>query len=407
MLSNIQSQKAINIFYCYAHEDRKLRDELAKHLSSLRWQGLITDWHNFDISPGQERGKEITDHLDNADIILLLITPDFMASYDCYEVEMKRAIERHRAKTARVIPIHLRPVDWENAPFSGLRALPTGTKFVTEWNNRDSAYKDISEGIKKVVGEFLGYSQKSQPIQPVSKPSTGTNQSPFATRSSYTTPQVLVERRQSGQRPQPQSLSSNHFSQDAIDDPFSISSSPAVEEESDSWLHFRWFILVSAITTGIVFAIGLIFPMTTNLKLWLIPWVICLILGGVETTHFDQWYWFVGFVVLSPLTGSLYAVVHPEAKPHRPINMKQLIIMLLFLGYALLAVAFIINGTFNVALAQITAYIGATCILSAWLIRIIHHMRIKELGEANIIAFFFPAGLSKLDSQLNELDHNY
>jgi len=403
MLSNTRSQKAINIFYCYAHEDRKLRDELAKHLSGLRWQGLITDWHSFDISPGQEREKEIVDHLDNADIILLLITPDFMASYHCYEVEMKRAIERHRAKTARVIPIHLRPFDWENAPFSGLYALPIGTKSVTEWTNRDRAYKDISEGIKRVVGEFLGFShQKSQPIQSASKPSTGTSQSSFATQPDYTSPQILVERGQASQRSQPQSLSSNYFPQDTIDDPFSISSPPDVREQSESWLHLRWFILATAIATGIVFAIGLIFPTIINMKLWLIPWIICLILGGIETTHFDQWYWFVGFIVFSPLTGLLYAVVHPVEKPHRLVNLKQLIVMLLFLGYALLVVSLIIDGTHNTVLAEITAAIGVLCIISVWLIRAIRN---KVLGEANLIAFFFPIGLSKLDNQLNELDH--
>jgi TIR domain len=402
MLSNTQSQEAISIFYCYAYEDRKLRDELAKHLSNLRWQGLITEWHNFDISPGQEKGKEIAENLDRADIILLLISPDFMASYDCYEVEMKQAIARHRAKTARVIPIYLRPVDWENAPFIGLKVLPTGTKAVTEWHIRDRAYKDISEGIKRVVGEFLGFSLKS-PIQPASKPYTGTSQSSFTIRPGYASSQILGTPGQSSQRSQPQSLSSNTFLQDAIDDPFSISSSSAVRKGSESWLHLRWFILATAIATGIVFAVGLIFPVIIDLKLWLIPWVVCLILGSIETNHFDQWYWFVGFTVFSPLTGLFYAVVHPVEKPRQLINLKQLIIMLLLLGYAMLVIALIINGTRNITLAEITAIMGALSIISAWLIRFLHK---KHLGEADIIAFLFPAGLSTLDSQLNELDED-
>jgi hypothetical protein len=136
-------------------------------------------------------------------------------------------------------------------------------------------------------------------------------------------------------------------------------------------------------------------------KLWLIPWVICLILGSVETNHFDQWYWFVGFIVFGPFTGLFYAVVDPVEKPHRLINLKQLIVMLLLLGYALLFMALIINGTYNTTLAAITAIIGALCVFSAWLVRILNN---KTPGEMDFIAFFFPAGLSKLDSQLNELD---
>jgi len=128
----------------------------------LKWQGLITEWYDFDISPGQEWEDEIAAHLDTADIILLLITRNFMASYYCHEVEMKRAIERHKAREARVIPIHIRHVDWENAPFSRLQALPSNGKPVSDWRpDRDKAYTDICQGIKKVVNEFLGNPKSS------------------------------------------------------------------------------------------------------------------------------------------------------------------------------------------------------------------------------------------------------
>ncbi len=100
--------RKINIFYCYARKDKKKRDTLADHLSNLRWQGYITDWCDLEISPGAEWEEEIATHLESADIILLLITPSFMASYYCHEIEMKRAIERHKERTARVIPILLK-----------------------------------------------------------------------------------------------------------------------------------------------------------------------------------------------------------------------------------------------------------------------------------------------------------
>ena len=161
MLFKTKPRETISIFYCYARKDKRLRDTLADHLSNLKWQGLITEWYDYDISPGQEWEDEIAAHLDTADIILLLITRNFMASYYCHEVEMKRAIERHKAKEARVIPIHLSHVDWENAPFSKLQALPTGAKPVRAWSDKDKAYKDICQGIKKVVNEFLGYPKGS------------------------------------------------------------------------------------------------------------------------------------------------------------------------------------------------------------------------------------------------------
>jgi hypothetical protein len=81
MLFNTKPTKTINIFYCYARKDRKARNTLADHLSNLRWQGYITEWHDLDISPGAEWEDEIATHLENADIILLLITHNFMASY--------------------------------------------------------------------------------------------------------------------------------------------------------------------------------------------------------------------------------------------------------------------------------------------------------------------------------------
>jgi DNA-binding transcriptional ArsR family regulator len=99
-----QQLEAINLFFCYAHEDEKLQSELSGHLSSLRRQGLIKDWKHFDIKAGQDKRKEVATYLKNAHIILLLISPDFMKS-DYYQgFEMKRAMERHNKGEAKVIP---------------------------------------------------------------------------------------------------------------------------------------------------------------------------------------------------------------------------------------------------------------------------------------------------------------
>ncbi len=139
------------IFFIYAHDDERLRNQLEKQLSLFKLQGLITGWHDREIGAGMEYADEINAHLNSASIILLLISPDFMASQYCYGIEMKRAMEKHEAGEARVIPIILRPVHWKGSPFGKLQALPKNGKPVTLWQNRDKAFFDVAEGIRKSV----------------------------------------------------------------------------------------------------------------------------------------------------------------------------------------------------------------------------------------------------------------
>ena len=145
------SPEPIEVFFSYAHKDEDLRDELAKHLTLLQRQKVIKAWHDRNISAGTEWKDQIDVHLESAHIILLLISSDFLASDYCYDIEMKRAMDRHQANEARVIPIILRPCDWTSAPFGKLQALPKDAKPVTTWANRDEAFLNIAQGIRKVV----------------------------------------------------------------------------------------------------------------------------------------------------------------------------------------------------------------------------------------------------------------
>jgi len=146
--------QATKLFYCYAHEDKALQNQLVTQLAPLERLGLIAGWSDRDISAGQQWQNEIDKRLNTADIILLLISPDFIASNYCYSVEVKRAMDRHAAGEARVIPIILRPVYWQAMPFGQLQALPTEGKPINEWRNRDKAFLDVVEGIKKVIEEL-------------------------------------------------------------------------------------------------------------------------------------------------------------------------------------------------------------------------------------------------------------
>jgi TIR domain len=118
-----QALMAVKIFFSYAHEDEPLLNKLKAHLRPLHRQGLIDVWYDRNISGGSEWEHEISNHLDEADIILLLISPDFMDSDYCYGVEMKRALERHERREAHVIPIILRYVLWHETPLRGLTQI--------------------------------------------------------------------------------------------------------------------------------------------------------------------------------------------------------------------------------------------------------------------------------------------
>ena len=143
------------VFFSYAHQDKWLRDELEKHLSNLKYRGLITTWHDQDIQAGEQWAQQIDIYLSKAHIILLLISADFMASQYCYGSEMKRALERHQQREADVIPILLRPVLFTDAPFAKLQMLPTNRKPLMQWQNRDSAFVDIACGIERVAKRYL------------------------------------------------------------------------------------------------------------------------------------------------------------------------------------------------------------------------------------------------------------
>jgi hypothetical protein len=157
----------IEVFYSYAHKDEILREELEKQLSLLQWQGIITGWHDRRIGAGQEWADEIDTHLNTARIILLLISPDFMASKYCYGIEVKRAMERHEQGEALVIPVILRPVYWKSAPFGKLQALPTDAIPVTssKWHDLDEAFFNVAEGIRKTVEALTGKAPTALPIQ--------------------------------------------------------------------------------------------------------------------------------------------------------------------------------------------------------------------------------------------------
>ena len=149
------STRSVEVFFAYSHKDEKLRDELAKHLSSLKRLGLIKEWHDRRIEPGAEWNQVIDAQLNRCQIVLLLISADFISSDYCYGVEMKRALERQERGEARVIPVILRPCDWTVLPFGRLQALPKDGKAVTRWGNQDEGFTDVARGIRIAAETIL------------------------------------------------------------------------------------------------------------------------------------------------------------------------------------------------------------------------------------------------------------
>jgi tetratricopeptide (TPR) repeat protein len=148
-------RQEIKLFYCYARKDKPFRDELEIHLSWLKRRYQLTDWYDREILPGEEWEQTIDKDLNTAHLIILLISPDFMASDYCFGKEMRRALERHKEGTCRVIPIILRPTYWEDAPFSNIQLLPTNAKPITSWPNPDEAFQDVVTEISHTIKDLL------------------------------------------------------------------------------------------------------------------------------------------------------------------------------------------------------------------------------------------------------------
>ena len=136
---------------CYSHRDRGLRGELDKHLAMLRRTGVIEMCHDRRVGCGENLGRLFDAGLESADVILLLVSPDFLASDYCYDVEARRALERRKRRGACVIPVILRPCDWRVTLFGKLPAAPADGRPVTTWRNRDEAFLSVVKIIRGFV----------------------------------------------------------------------------------------------------------------------------------------------------------------------------------------------------------------------------------------------------------------
>lgn len=172
-----------SVFFSYSHADEALRDQLEKQLAMLRRQGVIETWHDRRIGAGEEWALAIDQHVETDDIILLLVSPDFLASDYCYDREMLRAMERHEAGEAVAIPVILRPCDWHGAPFGKLQAVPKDGKPVTLMPDRDAALLEVALAVRAAV-ERISKQRKPSPAPLPPSRFGATPAEPAPTRSS-------------------------------------------------------------------------------------------------------------------------------------------------------------------------------------------------------------------------------
>lgn len=144
------------LFISYSHRDEALLHELQLHLAQLQNEGRIETWHDRRIAAGDQFEDAISENLERADIILLLVSPYFLASKYCYQIEMKLALDRHESKFARVIPVILHPCDWKTAPFAKLSAVPRDGMPVSKFENQHDAFLEIVQAIRAISEEQGG-----------------------------------------------------------------------------------------------------------------------------------------------------------------------------------------------------------------------------------------------------------
>ena len=147
----------VTVFISYAHVDAELLKQLTAHLSALKREKLVDAWDDRQILAGDEWADVIDERLNQADVILLLVTADFINSEYCFGKELARALERNEdpADRAIVIPVILRECAWENAPFAKLQALPKGARPISEWKTPDQYYTEVTKGLRQRLQRLI------------------------------------------------------------------------------------------------------------------------------------------------------------------------------------------------------------------------------------------------------------
>jgi len=145
------SSNPLEIFISYSHKDENYLDDFQTHLSTLKRKELIEVWTDKGITPGQEWDSQIKGNLETADIIIFLVSPDFIASDYIHDIEIEKAIEKYKRGENVIIPIVIRTCDFGSLEIAKFQALPKGAKPVSTWADKDEVWSDVVNQLKLVV----------------------------------------------------------------------------------------------------------------------------------------------------------------------------------------------------------------------------------------------------------------
>ncbi|MEO4030411.1 toll/interleukin-1 receptor domain-containing protein [Chromobacterium vaccinii] len=154
-LAHTPDAKALSVFISYSHADEAIKTELIKHLEPLKKLNLIETWHDRMISPGDDWAKTISKNLETADIIILLISIDFINSKYCFDIELEKALELHQEQRSVVVPVIVRNCLWQHTSFAKIQALPKDGKAVKSFLDIDDALTSVVDGIRLVAEQVI------------------------------------------------------------------------------------------------------------------------------------------------------------------------------------------------------------------------------------------------------------
>jgi hypothetical protein len=155
---DVMAIKRVKLVVCYAGSDELLCHELESHLAHMKNAGLVEPWHIGYVQGGGDWRSELVAHIDQADLVVLLISADFLATEECYELALKRSLARQANGQAKVVPVLVRSVDCDDALAAGLSVLPENGKAVTLWEDRDQAWTTVARSIR-ILAEALQQSE--------------------------------------------------------------------------------------------------------------------------------------------------------------------------------------------------------------------------------------------------------
>ncbi len=138
-------------FISYSHNDEHYLDLLVKHLAQLKRDGHLQEWTDKAIEAGSNLDEAVASGLNSANLFIALLSPDYLNSNYCYEIEFKKAQEMHEEGQLRIIPIVVEDCDWLNSPFSKLKAIPKDGLAISRWSNQNTAMLDVIQNLRKVL----------------------------------------------------------------------------------------------------------------------------------------------------------------------------------------------------------------------------------------------------------------